>query len=168
MAEKVYGLNVGDKAPDFELPKEDNEPVRLSSFIGKKPVILAFYPSDFGMMCTVEIKGLKEYYPQLKDICTLLPISTNTTYSHGNWIVALDLPFSLLSDRDGKVSRMYDVMPDPNDIAYGYLEGGRSYRCVFILDLKGVIRYKWAPEDPSLEPDYDELVRVCTELMKER
>lgn len=164
---KDIGLHVGTIAPEFGLPKETNEIVHLSSLLGGKPIMLAFYCSDFGVMCSVEIKAFKDYYARFERVCILLPISTNTTYSHGAWSTALDLPFPLLSDMDGKVSKAYDVMPDPDDISYGYLEGGRSYRAVFLLDRKGVIRYRWAPEDPSLEPDYEEILAFLEMLGNE-
>ncbi|MFA5313480.1 MAG: redoxin domain-containing protein [Methanomassiliicoccales archaeon] len=165
---RTLGLPVGTVAPDFELPRESNDLVRLSSLIGERPVLLAFYSADFGMMCSVEVKAFKQYYERFRRLCTLLPISTNTTYSHAAYRAALDLPFSLLSDNDTRVCTLYNLMPDRSDDAYGYLEGGSSYRAVFIIDRKGIIRYSWAPENPSLEPDYDELLEFLEMLAKEK
>jgi thioredoxin-dependent peroxiredoxin len=164
---KELGLRVGTVAPDFELPKESHDLVRLSSFLGGKPIVLAFYSSDFGMMCTIEIKTIKADYERYKKVCTLLLISTNTTYSHAAYIAALDLPFSLLSDHDTKVCKAYNLMPDPSDDAWGYLEGGSSYRAVFILDKNGIIRYSWAPQNPSYEPDYEEVLKFAEMLGNE-
>jgi peroxiredoxin len=164
---RTLGLPVGTVAPDFELPKESNELVRLSSFLGGKPILLAFYSADFGMMCSIEIKAFKELFEQFNRLCTLLPISTNTTYSHAAYIAALDLPFSLLSDNRTIVCAAYNIMPELTDDAYGYLQGGASYRAVFIIDGKGIIRYSWAPENPSLEPDYDELLAFLETLSRE-
>ena len=136
--------------------------VRLSSLIGSKPILVYFYPSDFGMMCAVVIRGLKDIYPELSEHCHLLAISCNTQYSHGAWADALNLPFSLLSDERCEVTKMYKVYGDDND----YL-GDRSYRAWFLVDKVGTIRYAWAPDDPSLEPDYDMLLKVTAELDEE-
>jgi len=160
---RELGLKVGVKAPDFELPTESGRMVRLSNLIGLKPVLIYFYPSDFGMMCAVVIRGLKDIYPGLREHCHLLAISCNTQYSHGAWMDALGLPFSLLSDGDCGVTKVYKVYGDDND----YL-GDRSYRAYFLVDKKGVIRYAWAPDDPSLEPDYDLLLRATAELDREQ
>jgi len=164
---RELGLKEGTVAPDFEIPKESGELVRLSSLLGGKPALLAFYSADFGMMCSVEMRALKENFERFDKLCVLLPISTNTTYSHAAYIAALKLPFSLLSDKDAKVCTMYNLMPQKTDDAYGYLEGGSSYRAVFIIDRNGIIRYAWAPENPSLEPDYEKLLSFLEMLEAE-
>jgi peroxiredoxin len=155
-----FGLPLGTLAPDLHLPNEFGKIVHLKELIGTKPVLLAFYVSDFGVMCSVEMIAFRDYYPELKELCHLLGISTNTTYSHGAWSGSLRLPFPLLSDLDGEVSKRFNVWPVDDT---GYLEG-RSLRAVFIIDLKGSISYCWAPDDPGLEPDYNELLRVLRDL----
>ncbi len=135
--------------------------VHLADLVGTKPIVLAFYPSDFGVMCAVEMIGLRDRYEQFSPLCHILAISTNTTYSHGAWSDSLKLPFPLLSDLDGAVTKTYNVWP-PEELN-GYLEG-RSLRAVFILDREGVVRYCWAPDDPGLEPNYAELLDVLQAL----
>ncbi|HSV42698.1 MAG TPA: peroxiredoxin [Methanomassiliicoccales archaeon] len=154
------GQPVGSKAPDFDLPTESGKMVRLSDLRGRI-VMLAFYPSDFGMMCAVELRGLKERYSELRQLCDLLPISTNTTYSHGAFSIALDLPFALLSDVDGSASKKYGVYAPEDD---GYLGGGRCYRAIFIIDTEGTVHYRWVPDDPGQEPVYEELLDALKEL----
>jgi peroxiredoxin Q/BCP len=153
------GLPLGTMAPDFSIPTESGIIVHLDQVIGPMPVLIYFYPSDFGMMCAVVMRAFREMYEELRKYCVFLPISTNTTYSHGAWGEGLRLPFSLLSDVDSKVSKEYRVEGGTNE----YLMG-RSYRAIFILDGKGTIRYRWAPDDPSLEPDYDLVLRTVKEL----
>lgn len=153
------GLPLGTMAPDFSLPTESGAIIQLSKVVGPRPVLIYFYPSDFGMMCAVIMRDFRERYEELKKHCAFLPISTNTTYSHGAWGEGLRLPFPLLSDVDSKVSKAYNVEGGTNE----YLLG-RSYRAIFILDGKGIIRFRWAPEDPSLEPDYDLVLRTVKEL----
>jgi peroxiredoxin len=156
---RELGLKVGTKAPDFELPIESGEMVRLSSLIGSKPVLIYFYPSDFGMMCAVAMKGFREVSGQLRQHCHFLPISCNTRYSHGAWSGALNLDFPLLADEKCDVTKIYNVYGEDNDFL-----GDRSYRACFMVDKQGMIVYAWAPDDPSLEPDYDLLVRLAEEL----
>ncbi|OPY33218.1 MAG: putative peroxiredoxin [Methanomassiliicoccales archaeon PtaU1.Bin124] len=162
MTERELGLKQGSKAPDFDLPTETGEMIRLSSLYGGKPILVYFYPSDFGVMCSVVMKAFREIYSELKDHCLFVPISCNTTYSHGAWSDSLRLPFFLLSDVDCSVTKAYDLYGDDN----GFL-GDRSYRACFMLDKNGIVRYAWAPNDPALEPDYDLLIELAERLDRE-
>ena len=64
--------------------------------------------------------------------------------------MALKLDFPLLSDLDGRVCKEWGVLVEEQ----GFMEG-RAYRTAFLIDTNMIVRYKWVPDDPSYEPDYD-------------
>lgn len=152
------GPRVGAKAPDFSLPKDINDSLSLSELVKTKPVLLLFYPSDFGMICSVEMKTFQSRLSEFKPFCHLIGISTNSVRSQGAWSMALKLDFPLLSDLDGHVCKEWGVLVEEQ----GFMEG-RAYRTAFLIDTNMIVRYKWVPDDPSYEPDYD---RLLTEVRK--
>ena len=156
----AHQLRMGELAPDFVLPEASQVMIKLSDVIKTQNVVIAFYPSDFGMMCAVEIMRLCEIYPELQKMGTeILGISTNSTHTHVGWKIRLDIPFPLLSDFDANVTETYGVL----DNEIGYMEG-RSKRSIFVIDTKGILRYIWITDNPSIEPDYNELIDVCKDL----
>ena len=113
-------LEVGESVPDFELPEASTDTIRLSDVYSSHTTVLAFYQSDFGMMCTVEFMKLTEMYPQFKDLgVQILGISTNSMFTHAGWKSRIMIPFPLLADFDASVTELYGVLE--GDI--GYLEG---------------------------------------------
>lgn len=158
----VRELQIGDPAPDFDLPIAYSGRVRLSELVKERTVILAFYPSDFGIICSVEMKQLKAIYDDLVQAgAEVLGVSTNSQFVHSAWREHLDLPFPLVADFDGKMSDSYGAL------AHEYYMFGRSKRALFIVDRRRTVRYTWVSEDPSLEPDYDEVLQICRDLNQE-
>ena len=148
---------VGEKAPDFELPEASERMMRLSDEVKRGPVVVVFYPTDWGMICTMMMKRFMELLDELNDIGVgLVAISVNTTTSHRSWKMHLGIEFPLLSDPDGKVVRRYGLMIGEND-----LMRGRSARAVFIVDEYMKIRYSWKVADISRHPEYDEIMAAA-------
>jgi len=145
-------IEVGKKAPDFDLPTTDAAGrVVLSEVVMKGVAVILFYPSDWGMMCAVEMGTFRDRFQEFEEAgAILLPICTNSVISHRAWREQMKLQFGLLSDFDGKVCNKYGVLIGGE----GYLKG-RSNRAVFVVDSDMTIRYIWIAEDPSFEPDYD-------------
>ncbi|TQS81253.1 redoxin domain-containing protein [Candidatus Methanomassiliicoccus intestinalis] len=153
-------LEVGEPVPDFELPEASTDTIRLSDVYSSHTTVLAFYQSDFGMMCTVEFMKLTEMYPQFKDLgVQILGISTNSMFTHAGWKTRIMIPFPLLADFDASVTELYGVLE--GDI--GYLEG-RSKRAIFVINKEGILVYKWVTDNPALEPDYDKILTVCKNM----
>ena len=147
------GPPVGGRAPNFSLPQDINSSLSLSEMVRSKPVLLLFYPSDFGMICSIEMKTFQNRLSEFEPKCHLIGVSTNSVRSHGDWSIGLKLHFPLLSDLDGKVCREWGVLVEDD----GYMDG-RAYRAAFLVDTHMIVRYKWVPDDPSYEPDYDRLL----------
>jgi peroxiredoxin Q/BCP len=130
----------GDKAPDFTLPafrKGKEETISLKDFHGKKWVILYFYPKDNTPGCTQEACDFRDLSPQIdKRRAAVLGVSLDPLSSHQKFSSKFELPFPLLSDAEGKVSKKYGVYK----LKQLY---GRSFwgieRSTFVIDPNGKI-----------------------------
>src|ERR1700733_4949646 len=92
-------LKVGDTAPDFTLPDNNNHPVKLSDFRGKKNVVLAFFPAAFTQGCTKEMGGYQESLQKFETADTqVFGISTDNTPSQKKFAESLNVNFPILSD----------------------------------------------------------------------
>jgi mycoredoxin-dependent peroxiredoxin len=129
-------VEVGQQAPDFELKDQHGAPVRLSSFRGKKNVVLVFYPLAFSGVCTGELTAMRDEFPEAtRDDVELLTVSVDSGFALRAWSDAERFKFSLLSDfwPHGDVARSYGVFDDNRGIAT---------RGTFIIDTDGVVRWK--------------------------
>jgi peroxiredoxin len=128
-------LKVGDMAPDFELPSTQGTKVKLSSFLGKKNVVLAFYPAAFTGGCTKEMSGYQANITKFESTDTeVFGISTDNTPSQAEFARRLSVSsFVMLSDfAQRKVTAAYGVlMPDR----------GIANRATFVVDKEGRITY---------------------------
>jgi len=107
---------VGQEAPDFELDNQDKQKIKLSSFRGKKKVVLAFYPLDFSPTCTNEHKCFVADVPKfdVKD-AVILGISIDSTWCHKAYREAYKIPYDLLADMKREVVQKYDLfLPEAN------------------------------------------------------
>lgn len=124
-------LNVGDPAPDFELPGTGGKTYRLSDYRGRK-VILAFYPGDFTAVCTKQFCSYRDQGERLDDLgAEVLGISPQSVDSHERFTEEKRLNVPLLADGDKEVAR-----------AYGVLAGPMVRRAIFIVDEEGIVRHR--------------------------
>ncbi|HZC68222.1 MAG TPA: thioredoxin-dependent thiol peroxidase [Nitrospirales bacterium] len=130
-------LQVGDKAPDFSLPDQDGKTVSLKSLKGKQ-VVLYFYPKDDTPGCTKEACGFRDSLRTIEKANTVvLGVSMDDAVSHHKFIKKYSLPFTLLCDEDGKVSKAYAVYKKKN--MYGKTYWGIE-RSTFIIDETGKLK----------------------------
>ncbi|MCH8022985.1 MAG: peroxiredoxin, partial [Thaumarchaeota archaeon] len=103
-------LNVGDKAPDFELKSTSGSTARLSDYLGKK-VVLYFYPKDDTPGCTIEACAFRDDYGKIKDNGgEVIGISVDDIDSHNAFRSKYNLQFPLFSDAGKEVSQKYGVL----------------------------------------------------------
>ena len=102
-------MKIGDPAPDFELQANTGESVRLSSYFGKKKIILFFYVKDNTFGCTTEIIGFRDNYAKISQNYEILGINNDSNDSHMNFSQKHKLPFRLLSDPRKKIASLYDA-----------------------------------------------------------
>jgi peroxiredoxin Q/BCP len=125
-------LKIGDMAPDFELPSQDGAMVSLSSFRGKKGIVLYFYPKDFTPGCTKQACVFRDMYSEFQKAgAEVVGVSSDSMENHLAFSRKYSLPFQLLSDTAKTVRRLYGVKD-----TLGILQG----RVTFIIDRSGVIR----------------------------
>ena len=104
---------MGSVAPDFTLRSSAKEEVTLSSFRGKKNVLLAFYPLAFTGTCTKEMCAFTDDYSQFESQDTVvLPISVDSTDTLREYKAKYHMPYEHLSDFKREVSRLYGVLND--------------------------------------------------------
>jgi thioredoxin-dependent peroxiredoxin len=123
---------LNQEAPDFDLPSESGQKVKLSDFRGKKAVVVYFYPKDETPICTAESCAFRDAYEDFKDKgAEVIGISSDSVDSHRKFAQNHKLPFILLSDEGGKVRSQWGV---PSTVSL--IPGRVSY----VIDKKGIIR----------------------------
>ena len=130
-------LKVGDNAPEFCLPNQDDVEICLRDLKGKW-IVLYFYPEDNTPGCTTEACGFSEALPEFNDLdAVIFGVSPDSTKKHRNFIEKKDLDITLLSDEEKIVLESYGVW----QLKKMY---GREYmgvvRTTFIIDPDGVIQ----------------------------
>ena len=154
-------LKVGDVAPDFTLPDVDMKPRSLHEFLGKK-LVLAFFVAAFTQTCTKEVCEFRDAMARLIDLKTeIIGISVNDPFSNKAFSEKNRLPYPVLSDYKREVIKRYGV--EAFDFA-GLDDYVVAKRSIFLLDENGIIRYIWISDDPSVEPNYDEIQKNLSEI----
>ncbi len=129
-------LNIGDKAPDFNLKDQNGNDVSLDSLKGKR-VILYFYPKDDTPGCTVEACNFRDDFSLYTDRNTvILGVSPDGEQSHQKFIKKFDLPFSLLCDEDHSVAEKYGAWGEKNMYGRKYMG---IIRTTVQIDKDGII-----------------------------
>ena len=127
----------GQAAPAFSLPDESGTLHHLADYRGTI-VVLYFYPKDNTPGCTLEAQQFAEFHAALAAAGgTVIGISRDSQASHGKFKTKLSLPFALLSDEDGAVCHLYDVIKEKN--MYGKKTLGIE-RSTFLIDREGIVR----------------------------
>jgi peroxiredoxin Q/BCP len=131
-------MNVGDTAPDFALPDQHGKLVRLSQYRGKHPIVVYFYPKDDTSGCTLQACGFRDDFEKFHATgAEIIGISDDSTDSHGKFASKYHLPFTLLSDKGGRVRRLYGVKK-----TLGVIPG----RVTFVIDRSGVVRHVFSSQ----------------------
>ncbi|MDD9986017.1 MAG: peroxiredoxin [Spirochaetaceae bacterium] len=126
------GVAVNQSAPDFVLPGADGTPLQLSSLRGRK-VVLFFYPRNNTRGCTAEACAFRDAYEELTTAgAEVVGISSDSVESHRGFAASRELPFPIVSDRDGSVRRLYG--------ASSTLLFGTTGRVTYLIDEEGVVR----------------------------
>jgi peroxiredoxin Q/BCP len=103
-------LKPGTKAPEFVLNNDEGVEIALSDLLQDGPLILYFYPADFTPGCTKEACSIRDIHDDIQSVgLTVAGVSPQDETSHRKFRKKHDLPFTLLSDPDKEVIKMYDV-----------------------------------------------------------
>ena len=151
-------LNVGDTAPTFTLRSQSGELVDLKNLIGKREIVLYFYPKDNTPGCTAEAKAFRDRYEAFKEVgAEVIGISSDSIESHRSFSTQCGLPFTILSDEGGVARKLYGV---PSTL--GLLPG----RVTYIIDKRGVVRFIFNSQmNPTKH--VEEAMRILSQIKDE-
>ena len=139
---KTSKLSIGNKAPKFKLNGYNKnfitkEQWSLDDFSGKW-LILYFYPQDYTSGCTLEAKGFQQKLEDFDNLnASVVGISADNEKTHESFCTSEDLGYTLLSDKNGQISKLYDSWLEPY-----------SKRNTFLINPEGIIKYKWISVRP--------------------
>ena len=132
--------NIGDTAPEINLPRDGGEIVTLADFSGKK-VVLYFYPKDDTPGCTKEAIGFTDMGDEFAALDTvILGISKDSVKKHDKFVAKHDLKIALLSDEEGDVCERYGTWVEKK--MYGKTYMGIE-RATYLIDADGKIAHVW-------------------------
>jgi peroxiredoxin Q/BCP len=141
-------VQMGDLAPDFTLPDQSGALVSLGKFLGKKQIVLYFYPRDNTAVCTAEACAFRDSYKVFKHIgAEVIGISSDSIESHQRFAKEHQLPFFLLSDVGSVIRNRYGV-----PTAFG-LPG----RVTYVIDRQGIVRHIFFSQYTSRRHVYEAL-----------
>lgn len=133
-------LEIGDKAPDFDLPTDGAGKLRLSDLRGRR-VVLYFYPKDNTSGCTKEACRFTEELPDFRKLkAEIVGVSRDSITSHDGFRKKYRLGFKLVADVDGKACAAYGTWVEKSMYGRKYMGIDRA---TFLIDEKGVIRGVW-------------------------
>ena len=154
----AQGIGVGDKAPDFTLPSQSGEQVRLQDRLGQGVVVLYFYPKDETSGCTREACAFRDSHEVFTDAgAEVIGVSSDSVDKHAAFATHHKLPFTLLSDKGGKVRKAYEV---PSTL--GFIPG----RVTYVIDRDGTVRHVFNSMT-NIDRHVNEALEVVRQLQAE-
>jgi thioredoxin-dependent peroxiredoxin len=129
----AHAVQTGEKAPDFTLPSQTGEQVRLSDRFREHVVVLYFYPKDETRACTAEACAFRDSHEVFAEAgAEVIGISSDAVDKHARFADHHKLPFTLLSDQGGEIRKSFGV---PTTL--GVLPG----RVTYVIDRTGTVRH---------------------------
>eukprot|EP01110_Echinostelium_bisporum_P011699 TRINITY_DN571_c0_g1_i2.p1 TRINITY_DN571_c0_g1~~TRINITY_DN571_c0_g1_i2.p1 ORF type:complete len:153 (+),score=12.63 TRINITY_DN571_c0_g1_i2:46-504(+) len=124
--------SVVPKAPEFSLPNGKGQIVSLSDFVGKKNLVIFFFPKSFTSFCTRENQAFSKDYKKFVELnAEVLGVSRDDVETQDKFVCTYNFPFQVLSDKDGKVGEAFEIGKD----IFGLVDGRTSY----VIDINGNI-----------------------------
>ncbi len=131
-------IQVGDSIPDFELLDQKGHTVRFFDLYQKSPIVLYFYPKDDTPGCTTESCTFRDQYEDFKEAgAIVVGISSDSPGSHLKFAAKHRLPFTLLSDTEGQVRKLFGVSS-----TLGLLPG----RVTYVINRSGIVRHVFSSQ----------------------
>ena len=126
-------LKIGDNVPSFTLKDQHGKEFSIDSLIGKKALVIFFYPKDFTPGCIKEVCSFRDQYEDFTDLgAEVIGISGDGESSHDKFAKKYKLPFTLLSDTTKKVRSLFGVK--------GSLLGLLPGRVTYVVDKNGIVQ----------------------------
>ncbi len=153
-------LQIGDRAPSFNLFSSEKQEINLQSYTGKN-VVLLFFPLAFSGTCTKEVCMMRDDISRYNNInAEVIGISVDSVFTLAKFKEENALPFTLLSDFNKVVIKAYGCLRE--EFAFGYK--GVANRSVFVIDHAGIIKHIEILENPGDLPNFDAVNEVLNSL----
>jgi peroxiredoxin Q/BCP len=157
--DKPVELKVGDKAPAFELRSDAGRTWVSAEHVGKKGLVVYFYPGDFTPGCTAQANAFRDAMHKLADKgVEVVGVSGDAAETHARFRAAQKLNFTLLADEDGAVARRFGVpftkgaavkAKDADGKPFEFTRAGTAARWTFVIGPDGTVVYKNTKVLPS-------------------
>lgn len=151
-------IKIGDYIPDFSLKDQDGNLLKISNYLGKKKLVIFFYPQDGSLNCTREAC----YFRDLSDVfdeadAIVIGISSQSVESHKEFAEKNRLKYTLLSDTRNNVRKLFGV---PGSV-FGLIPG----RVTYVADRSGKVVYIFDSQTET-QRHVDEALKICLLLKK--
>ena len=148
---------VGAKATDFVLGDNEGNRVQLFEVLENSPVLLAFYPWDFSMVCTKQLCNYRDNFQSFADLgIQLYGVSGNSAVKHQEFSQKYEFPFRLLADPDNKVAKAYGCR--------SLFMLGKVSRAVIIINRQRIVLYRYVEPTVLTRRSAEELVGILKDL----
>jgi thioredoxin-dependent peroxiredoxin len=153
---KKKNIEIGSVIPQFALPDQNGNLFAINSFIGKKNLVIFFYPKDDSPGCTKEACYFRDQYEVFSEAnAMIIGISGQSVQSHREFVDKYKLNYTLLSDEGNKIRKLFGV---PTDL-FGLLPGRVSY----VIDKTGKVVFIFNSQSQTTK-HVDEALRILKEL----
>ncbi len=151
---------IGKPAPKFKLQNGNFEFVSNEDFIGKRNVVLLFYPLAFSSVCTEELcmtrDNLKIYEAFDAEV---LAVSVDSLFVQRAFKKSQNINFEMLSDFNKNTSRDYGTLYEDYFGMHGV-----SKRSAFVIDKQGIVRYEEIHDKDDIIPDFDKIQKILEDI----
>lgn len=154
-ANETTPIAVGTPAPDFTLPDQDKKEFKLADYLGKKAVVLFFYPLDWSPTCTKENACFSQDLSKFSKYAEVAAVSIDSTWSHKAWQEKMGLKHRLLADMHRTVTKAYGLFLPKANI---------STRATVVIGKDGKVAWVKVEADITKERDYKELEAQLAKL----
>lgn len=126
-------IQIGDKCPTFNAQISSDNSFDLTELIGKKNLVIFFYPKDFTPGCTTEVCAFRDNYEAFQELnCEVIGVSSDSSDSHDKFSEKHELQYILIPDNNKKIQKLFGV---PKSL-FGLIPG----RVTYIIDINGTVR----------------------------
>jgi len=156
-------VGIGSKAPDAAVSPKAGQWVRISDYVGDRPLVVLFFPMAFTSVCTAELCAVAEDWSAYGGMdAQVVAISVDSPYTAQRFALETKVPFPILSDFNKEAIRAWDVeRPDFHGMK------GVAERAAFVVDRSGIVRYAWQGEHPGVLPPFEEIKAALYEVSLE-
>jgi peroxiredoxin Q/BCP len=168
---RADGAGVGEAAPKFTATDDTGKEWSSSDHVGKKVLVVYFYPADFTGGCTAQACGFRDDYQKLADKgIEVIAISGDSAKTHAAFKKFHKLPFTLLADEKGEIAKKFGVPVGPGGKAKAKIDGVETTfergatikRWTFVIGKDGKIVYK--NESVSAPKDSKQILDMADKL----